>query len=190
MTKENWTIEIKPKKKWLDIDLKGIWRYRDLYYMYVKRDIVTVYKQTILGPLWFLIQPIFTTVMYMFIFGGLAGISTDGVPQPLFYMAGIMLWNYFSSAFNVSSNVFTANAGVFGKVYLPRLGAVVRHHLQPDQVRNTIVVVHCHVSLFLCERSFTACQCRPAVVSVPDIPNRIPCHVVGVDRIGADHQIP
>ena len=93
MTKENWTIEIKPKKKWLDIDLKGIWRYRDLYYMYVKRDIVTVYKQTILGPLWFLIQPIFTTVMYMFIFGGLAGISTDGVPQPLFYMAGIMLWN-------------------------------------------------------------------------------------------------
>lgn len=90
MTKENWTIEIKPKKKWLDIDLKGIWRYRDLYYMYVKRDIVTVYKQTILGPLWFLIQPIFTTVMYMFIFGGLAGISTDGVPQPLFYMAGIM----------------------------------------------------------------------------------------------------
>ena len=80
MTKENWTIEIKPKKKWLDIDLKGIWRYRDLYYMYVKRDIVTVYKQTILGPLWFLIQPIFTTVMYMFIFGGLAGISTDGVP--------------------------------------------------------------------------------------------------------------
>ena len=91
MTKENWTIEIKPKKKWLDIDLKGIWRYRDLYYMYVKRDIVTVYKQTILGPLWFLIQPIFTTVMYMFIFGGLAGISTDGVPQPLFYMAGIML---------------------------------------------------------------------------------------------------
>ena len=121
MTKENWTIEIKPKKKWLDIDLKGIWRYRDLYYMYVKRDIVTVYKQTILGPLWFLIQPIFTTVMYMFIFGGLAGISTDGVPQPLFYMAGIMLWNYFSSAFNVSSNVFTANAGVFGKVYFPRL---------------------------------------------------------------------
>ena len=148
MTKENWTIEIKAKEKWLDIDLKGIWRYRDLYYMYVKRDIVTVYKQTILGPLWFLIQPIFTTVMYMFIFGGLAGISTDGVPQPLFYMAGIMLWNYFSSAFNVSSNVFTANAGVFGKSTSPSSRAVVRHHLQPNQVRNTIVVVHCHVSLF------------------------------------------
>lgn len=119
--KENWTIEIKPKKKWLDIDLKGIWRYRDLYYMYVKRDIITVYKQTILGPLWFLIQPVLTTIMYMFVFGGLAGISTDGVPQPLFYMSGILLWNYFNAAFMVSSNVFTANASVFGKVYFPRL---------------------------------------------------------------------
>lgn len=119
--KENWTIEIKPKKRLLDIDLKGIWRYRNLYRMYVKRDIVTVYKQTILGPLWFLIQPVFTTVMYMFVFGGLAGISTDGAPQPLFYMSGIMLWNYFNSAFSVSSNVFTANASVFGKVYFPRL---------------------------------------------------------------------
>ena len=119
--KENWTIEIKPQKNLLDVDLKGIWRYRDLYRMYVKRDIVTVYKQTILGPLWFLIQPIFTTIMYMFVFGGLAGISTDGMPQPLFYMAGIMLWNYFNSAFTVSSNIFTANASVFGKVYFPRL---------------------------------------------------------------------
>lgn len=119
--KENWTIEIKPKKKWLDVDLKGIWRYRDLYYMYVKRDIITVYKQTILGPLWFLIQPVLTTIMYMFVFGGLAGISTDGVPQPLFYMSGILLWNYFNAAFMVSSNVFTANASVFGKVYFPRL---------------------------------------------------------------------
>lgn len=118
---ENWTIEIKPKKKWLDVDLKGIWRYRDLFRMYVKRDIVTVYKQTILGPLWFLVQPVFTTIMYMFVFGGLAGISTDGMPQPLFYMSGIMLWNYFNAAFGVSSNVFTANAGVFGKVYFPRL---------------------------------------------------------------------
>lgn len=121
LTKDNWSIEIKPKKKWLDVDLKGIWRYRDLYYMYVKRDIITVYKQTILGPLWFLIQPILTTIMYMFVFGGLAGISTDGIPQPLFYMSGILLWNYFNAAFMVSSNVFTANASVFGKVYFPRL---------------------------------------------------------------------
>lgn len=117
----NWTIEIKPSKKWYDVDLKGLWLYRDLYKMYVKRNIVVVYKQTILGPLWFLIQPIFTTIIYMFIFGGLAGISTDGVPQPLFYMSGIMLWNYFSTVFSSSSNTFVSNASVFGKVYFPRL---------------------------------------------------------------------
>ena len=118
---KDWNLVIKPEKRLLDVDLKGIWRYRDLWYMYVKRDIVTVYKQTILGPLWFFIQPIFTTVMYMFVFGGLAGISTDGVPQPLFYLSGIMLWNYFSECFSGASNTFTANAGIFGKVYFPRL---------------------------------------------------------------------
>ena len=149
--------------------------------MYVKRDIVTVYKQTILGPLWFLIQPIFTTVMYMFIFGGLAGISTDGVPQPLFYMAGIMLWNYFSSAFNVSSNVFTANAGVFGKVYFPRL-VVPLSGITSNLIKFGIqlLLFIAMYLYFLCERSFTACQCRPAVVSVPDISDCIPCHVWGL----------
>ena len=121
MESETWTIEIRPQKRWLDVDVKNLWRYRDLYYMYIKRDIITVYKQTILGPLWFLIQPIFTTIMYMFVFGGLAGISTDGAPQPLFYLSGIMLWNYFNEAFKVSSNVFIQNANIFGKVYFPRL---------------------------------------------------------------------
>jgi lipopolysaccharide transport system permease protein len=118
---DDWTLVIKPKKRLLDLDLKGLWRYRDLWYMYVRRDIVTFYKQTILGPLWFLIQPVLTTIMYMFVFGGLAKISTDGAPQPLFYLSGIMLWNYFSDSFNASSNVFTNNASVFGKVYFPRL---------------------------------------------------------------------
>lgn len=112
---------ITPRWGLLDIDIKGLWRYRDLYVMYIRRDIVTKYKQTILGPLWYVIQPLFTTMMYMFVFGGLAGISTDGAPQPLFYMAGILLWNYFSECFTVSSDVFTANASVFGKVYFPRL---------------------------------------------------------------------
>ncbi len=122
MTNEpHWDTIIKPKNKWLDIDLKSLWKYRDLYVMYVKRDIITVYKQTILGPLWFLIQPMLTTIMYMFVFGGLAGISTDGVPQPLFYMSGILLWNYFNSVFMETSTVFTKNAAVFGKVYFPRL---------------------------------------------------------------------
>lgn len=113
--------EIKLSHKWLDVDLKGLWRYRDLYFMYIRRDIVTQYKQTILGPLWYVIQPMFTTIMYMFVFGGLAGISTDGAPQPLFYMAGIVLWGYFNECFTVSSDVFGTNANVFGKVYFPRL---------------------------------------------------------------------
>jgi lipopolysaccharide transport system permease protein len=113
--------EIKPKKAWLDVDIKGLWHYRDLYRMYILRDIVTQYKQTILGPLWYVIQPLMTTIIYMFVFGGLAGISTDGIPQPLFYMAGITLWNYFQQCFTSCSDVFGTNAGVFGKVYFPRL---------------------------------------------------------------------
>lgn len=89
--------------------------------MYIRRDIVTKYKQTILGPLWYIIQPVFTTIMYMFVFGGLAGISTDGAPQALFYLAGILLWNYFCETFTLCSDIFTQNASVFGKVYFPRL---------------------------------------------------------------------
>ena len=112
---------IEPKKKWLDVDLKGLWHYRDLYYMKVKRDLITQYKQTIMGPLWFLIQPMLTTIMYMLVFGGLAGISTDGVPQPLFYLCGVCLWTYFQTCFTSCSNVFTANQNVFAKVYFPRL---------------------------------------------------------------------
>lgn len=113
--------DISPKSRLLDIDLKGIWRYRDLWRMYVRRDLVTQYKQTVLGPLWYVIQPLLSTVMYMFVFGGIAGISTDGLPQPLFYMSGILLWTYFSACFNGSCNVFGSNAHVFGKVYFPRL---------------------------------------------------------------------
>ena len=119
--KQDWTYIITPKRRWLDIDLKELWRYRDLLYMYVKRDFVVQYKQTILGPLWFFISPVFTIIMYVFVFENLAGLSTDEVPGPLFYMSGIMLWNYFSDTFNGCSNIFTSNAGVFGKVYFPRL---------------------------------------------------------------------
>lgn len=103
------------------IDFAELWRYRDLVRMYVKRDIVTFYKQTILGPLWFVLQPLITTVMFMVVFGGIAGISTDGLPQPLFYMAGLLCWNYFADCLNKCGSTFTANQGVFGKVYFPRL---------------------------------------------------------------------
>lgn len=119
--KESFDLVIKPQTNLFSVNLKEVWKYRDLLVMLIKRDFVTYYKQTVLGPLWFLIQPIFTTVIYVFVFGSLAGISTDGLPQPLFYMAGITIWNYFSDCLNKVSTVFTANQGVFGKVYFPRL---------------------------------------------------------------------
>lgn len=121
MNSEKWTTEIKPKSSLLSVDFKELWQYRDLYRMFVKRDIVTWYKQTILGPLWFFIQPIMTTIMFMVVFGGIAKISTDGLPQPLFYLAGICLWSYFSESLNQTSKTFIDNANVFGKVYFPRL---------------------------------------------------------------------
>ncbi|MCQ2055156.1 MAG: ABC transporter permease [Fibrobacter sp.] len=121
MQNTEWTTVIKPKTSLLNVDFGELWQYRDLYRMFVKRDIVTWYKQTILGPLWFFIQPIMTTVMFMVVFGGIAKISTDGLPQPLFYLAGICLWTYFSECLNQTSKTFIDNANVFGKVYFPRL---------------------------------------------------------------------
>ena len=116
-----FTTVIKPKNKLFEVDFKEIWRYRDLYSMFVKRDIIAQYKQTILGPAWFFIQPALTTVMYMVVFGGIAGISTDGLPQPLFYLAGIVFWQYFSDCLNKTSSTFTTNQAIFGKVYFPRM---------------------------------------------------------------------
>lgn len=118
---EHWDLIIKPKNKWYDIDLAALWKYRDLLLLLVRRDFVAVYKQTILGPLWLFIQPILTSLTFTFIFGRLAKISTDGNPPILFYMAGITLWTYFADCLNKTSNTFIANAGVFGKVYFPRL---------------------------------------------------------------------
>ena len=118
---QGWTTEIRPKDSLLSVDFKEIWRYRDLMMLFVKRNIITQYKQTVLGPLWFLIQPLMTTVMYMVVFGGIAKISTDGLPQPLFYLAGISFWQYFADCLNKTSNTFVSNAGIFGKVYFPRL---------------------------------------------------------------------
>ena len=118
---QEWTTEIRPKDSLLSVDFKEIWRYRDLMMLFVKRNIITQYKQTILGPLWFVIQPMMTTVMYMVVFGGIAKISTDGLPQPLFYLAGISFWQYFADCLTKTSNTFVNNAGIFGKVYFPRL---------------------------------------------------------------------
>jgi lipopolysaccharide transport system permease protein len=120
-TNEEWDLEIKPQAHLLDLNLKDVWRYRDLLWMFVKRDFTAQYKQTILGPLWHFIQPLFTTVVYLVVFTNIAKISTDGVHPVLFYMSGITIWNYFASCLNATSNTFVANAGIFGKVYFPRL---------------------------------------------------------------------
>ena len=116
-----YTTVIKPKNKLFEVDFKEIWQYRDLFSMFVKRDIITQYKQTILGPAWFFIQPIITTIMYSIVFAGIAGISTDGLPQFMFYLAGIVCWQYFADCLNKTSSTFTANQGIFGKVYFPRM---------------------------------------------------------------------
>lgn len=118
---ENWDLNIQPKRNLLDIRLREVWQYRDLISIMVRRDFVAGYKQTVLGPLWIFIQPIFTTIMFTFVFGRLAGISTEGIPGIVFYMAGLIPWNYFSECMGKTSSVFTANASIFGKVYFPRL---------------------------------------------------------------------
>lgn len=118
---QNWTTVMRSRSGWFDINLAELWRYRDLIYLFVKRDFVAVYKQTILGPLWFLLQPLFSTIVFTIIFGKVARIPTDGLPQILFYMSGIVTWNYFAGCLNKTSDTFVSNAAIFGKVYFPRL---------------------------------------------------------------------
>ena len=116
-----WTEEIKAESSLFAINFREIWHYRDLLFMLVKRDFITFYKQTILGPLWFIVQPLLTTLIFVILFGNIAKLSTDGIPQLAFYLAGITIWNYFSESLTKTSSVFTANASIFGKVYFPRL---------------------------------------------------------------------
>lgn len=134
---------IKPQTSLLYINWREIWQYRDLMFLFVKRNIITQYKQTILGPLWFIIQPLLTTVMYMVVFGGIANIPTDGIPQPLFYLAGIALWQYFADCLNKTSSTFVTNANIFGKVYFPRLIVPIS-----DCISNLIKLV-IQIGLFL-----------------------------------------
>lgn len=120
-TEEKWTTIIKPRNKLFEVNLREIWDYRDLLTLFVKRTITVQYKQTILGPLWWIIQPALTVIMYMVVFGGIARIPTDGIPQPLFYLGGVAMWHYFSDCLGKASNTFVSNAGIFGKVYFPRM---------------------------------------------------------------------
>jgi lipopolysaccharide transport system permease protein len=120
---KEWTEIIEPKGKWFDLKLKEVWDYRDLISIFVRRDVISSYKQTILGPIWFFLGPLLTVVLYTFVFGNIANIPTDGIPAPLFYLAGTTLWNYFANCFSGASSTFTGNAHLFGKVYFPRLVA-------------------------------------------------------------------
>jgi len=124
-TDEQWTSIILPKVGWFDIDFKELWRYKDLILLFVRRDFVAIYKQTILGPGWFIIQPLLTTIMFTIVFGNIAKISTDGLPKILFYLSGTVTWSYFATCFNKTSETFVVNAPIFGKVYFPRLAVPI-----------------------------------------------------------------
>ena len=125
VTNQDWDLIIQPQRHLLDLRFKELWRYRDLVLLFVRRDFVAVYKQTILGPLWYLIQPLLTTITFTIIFGNIAGLPTDGLPQFLFYMSGTVIWTYFADCLTKTSNTFVQNAGLFGKVYFPRLAVPV-----------------------------------------------------------------
>ncbi|MFL5763721.1 MAG: ABC transporter permease [Bacteroidia bacterium] len=118
---EDWTLVVRPQNKLLQLNLRELWHYRDLVILFVRRDFVSYYKQTILGPLWYIIQPVLTAIMYSFVFGTIANIDTPGLPKFLFYLSSITMWNYFAETLNKTSNTFIANAQIFGKVYFPRL---------------------------------------------------------------------
>src|ERR1700710_2206595 len=118
---EQWDMIIEPKASLFDLQLKEVWRYRDLMWLFVRRDFVAQYKQTVLGPVWHFIQPILTTLMFLLVFGKIAKIPTDGIAPVAFYMSGITMWNYFSTSLTSTSSTFVNNAGIFGKVYFPRL---------------------------------------------------------------------
>ena len=149
----DWTTVIQPKEKLLQVDLKELWRYRDLCSLFVRRNITTQYKQTILGPLWYIIQPAMTVIMYMVVFGGIAKIPTDGLPQPLFYLSGICLWQYFNDCLTKTSSTFTANAGIFGKVYFPRMvvpiSTVISNLLRFGVQFGLFLVVYAIYQLFI-----------------------------------------
>jgi lipopolysaccharide transport system permease protein len=118
---QQWTKIIRPRSGWFDIPIRALWQYRDLILLFVWRDFVKVYKQTILGPIWYLLQPLLTTIVFTVIFGRVAKISTDGLPQTLFYLSGTVVWSYFANCLTITSETFTANAAIFSKVYFPRL---------------------------------------------------------------------
>ncbi len=157
---------IRPVSGWFDIHLSELWRYRDLIMLFVRRDFVAVYKQTILGPLWFLIQPLLTTVVFTVIFGRIAKIPTDGIPPMLFYMSGVVAWNYFAGCLNKTSDTFGGNAHLFGKVYFPRLTVPI------SVVITNLLTFAIQFALFLCLLAYFSASgstvgLQPSIVFLP-----------------------
>jgi len=166
-TGDQWTSVIRPAGGWFDLDLSELWRYRDLVMLFVWRDFVTVYKQTILGPLWFLLQPLLTTAVFALIFGGIAKISTDGVPMVLFYLLGTVTWNYFAGCLVKTSATFTGNAHIFGKVYFPRLTvpiAIVISSLISFAIQ---MLLYLGIFLFYAAQGWIDLVLRPALLLLP-----------------------
>lgn len=143
-TNQRYHIHLEPKTGWFDIDIKEVWRYRDLVLLFTKKNFIISYKQTVLGPLWLLLQPLMTTLIHTLVFGGIAGISTDGTPQLLFHMAGNAIWGFFASCLQRTSSTFTGNAGIFGKVYFPRLVSPI------SSVLSAAVNFGIQLAMFLC----------------------------------------
>lgn len=137
-------IHLEPKNGWFDINLKEVWQYRDLIWLFTKRSFILRYKQTILGPAWVILQPLMTTLIFTLVFGGIAGISTDGVPQVLFYMGGNAVWSFFAACLNGTASTFTGNSSVFGKVYFPRLVSPI------STVLSSMVNFFIQLAMFLC----------------------------------------
>ncbi|WP_051296238.1 ABC transporter permease [Eisenibacter elegans] len=149
-SEQGWTEVIAPHAPWWDLRLGELWRYRDLILLFVWRDFVSVYKQTILGPLWHIIQPLTTTVVFVVVFGNIAGLSTDGQPAFLFYMAGVTIWNYFAGCLNRTSSTFVDNAAIFGKVYFPRMAVPLAN------VISGLLAFGIQLGVFLCLYAFFA----------------------------------
>lgn len=169
-TTQDWLYTISPKRKLIDLNFKEIWRYRDLLLLFVKRDVITQYKQTVLGPLWYFIQPLFTSIIFTLIFNNLAAIPTgDGIPSFLFNLAGITSWNYFSSCLTGTSNTFTANKGIFGKVYFPRVItplSVVVSNLIKFGIQLLVFVCFYTYFVFFTDKAFNAVP-QIAIVLLP-----------------------
>jgi lipopolysaccharide transport system permease protein len=174
---ESWTLFIGPKSRLLELKLGELWRYRDLIGLFVWRDFVSVYKQTILGPLWYVIQPLLTTVVFTIIFGKVAAIPTDGIPPVLFYMAGIVFWRYFSDCLTKTSNTFVGNAHIFGKVYFPRLTVPV------SVVISNLIGLAIQLILFLAFWVYYMAQ-SDAIVFHPEYLALLPVLVVQMGILG------